>query len=174
MKRILLIVLSVVIALGITATPFMAQDQLAEFTLWAGQDINTGSVYITIDGDTLSIDYGTIDGWEMTETHLYLDTSPPIKSAPGRFPYKHEDLGGVTEDRYIVLLSELGIGPGDTIFVAAQAALQKLVVDENGAPILDEDDNPIYDEESGWAEGDPIRPGKNWAMFFSFDIPADD
>jgi hypothetical protein len=103
------------------------------------------------------------DGWELTETHLYVGTDVPTKSAPGKFPYKHEDLGNVTSDSFVIALSELGVGPGDTLVIAAQAALQQFVG-------LDEEDNPIYAEESAWAEGTAIRAGKNWAMYFTFTI----
>ena len=173
MKKILITAASIVVMLGIMASPVAAQTPVASVTFWAdNMNINAGSVDVSVDGDTLTVDIQTIDGWEMTETHLYVGTGAPAKSAPGRFPYKHEDLGGVTADQYNLSLAELGLEPGDTACIAVQAALQKLLLDENGEPVLDEDGDPIYLEESAWAYGDLIRPNKNWAMYFSITIPA--
>ena len=136
---------------------------LATRTLWAGQHFDSGIVTVAIEGEELVVAYETKDGWELLATHLYVGTEPPGKSAPGRFPYKHEDLGGATSDTYRIPLSELGVEYGDTLYFAAQAELRKPKgYDSNG--------EPVYQEETGWAfdDTDPrIPPGKNWARYFS-------
>ncbi|MBI2832286.1 MAG: hypothetical protein HYX79_08525 [Chloroflexi bacterium] len=175
MKKLLIAALIIVSMFGVIAVPATSQTPLSEVTLWADNlNVNAGNVTVAVDGDTLVVTYSTVDGWQMTETHLYASATAPTKSAPGRFPFKHEDLGGVTEDSYQISLSQLGIAAGDTIFLAAQAALQQPVLDEAGNPVLDEEGNQVYVEESAWAEGDPIPPAKNWAMFFSVTIAAEE
>jgi hypothetical protein len=169
MKYLLVAVIALLCLFGTLPTPAAAQDNI---TLWAGQNIDAGSITVDINGDTLIVNYETTDGWLMTKTHLYAGTEIPAKSAPGLFPYKHEDLGGVATDNYSVSLSELGLADGGTLYIAAQAAIQKPMLDENGAPVLDEDGNAVFIDESAWAKGSPIRPGKNWAMYFSLDAPA--
>ena len=173
MKRILLVALTEMGILGIMASPVLAQTEITEVTLIADNwNIDSGRVAVSIEGDILQVTYQTIDGWEMTETHLYVGTEAPSKSAPGKFLFKNDEAANVTEDNYEVSLSELGIEAGQIVYLAAQAALQKPLLDEEGNPVLDEEGNQIYLEESAWAEGEQIRPNKNWAMYFAIEIPA--
>ncbi|GEM_PF-3352109 len=109
-------------------------------TLLAGQDIDAGTVSVWNDGDNLFVKFETSAGWVMTETHLAVATDPndiPQKNGnpiPGRFTYKHEDLGGVTEDPYTIPLSEIGAGPDGTVYIAAHAALLLIIGDGCGSP----------------------------------------
>lgn len=113
------------------------------FTLYAGQDINVGtvSVWNGIDGvlgvECLFVKYEiTMAGWRLIETHLAVvattpDDIPQTKKhnpIPGQFPYKHEDLDFVTSDEHIIPLSEIdgATTEDDVIFIAAQASLQNL------------------------------------------------
>jgi hypothetical protein len=121
---------------------------IAEVTLWAGQHIDAGIVTIAVEGDNLVVTYATHSGWVMNATHLYVGAEPPGESAPGQFPYKHEDLGGVTEDVYVIPLQEIGVGCDDTVYLAAHAELY----------------HPEHGEETGWGEGDEF--GHGWAMYF--------
>jgi hypothetical protein len=106
--------------------PTFKQGELKSVTLWAGQHIDAGAVKVEIVGENLVVTYQTKDGWELTETHLYAGTEAPTRSAPGQFPYKHEDLGGASTDSYIIPLSELALGCDDTLYIAAHAAVRKL------------------------------------------------
>jgi len=45
------------------------------FDLLAGQHILAGSVCVRIEGDDLAVTYSTTDGWELTETHLWVGTT---------------------------------------------------------------------------------------------------
>lgn len=149
-----------VVCKGGEGEPTLAQGVLASPTLWAGQHINCGSAVVGIEGDDLVVTYETTDGWKLTETHLYIGAEPPAKSAPGRFPYKHENLGGVSADTYSIPLSSLSAEPGDTLYLAAHAVVQK--------PARDDE---TCQEETAWAEGERIRKKGNWSMFFSVTIP---
>jgi len=122
-------------------------------TLYAGQDLPVGTVTVSNDGINLFVEYITTGGWVMTETHLAVapvqrvlgeipdpipDPSPedipqtkkgnPI---PGQFPYKHEDLGYITSDPYIIPLSEIDIGVGadDILYIAAHAKVIRPIED---------------------------------------------
>jgi len=101
------------------------------FTLYAGQTIPVGTVSVWNDGVELHVTYNTTGGWEMTETHLAVATSIddiPQKNGnppPGQFPHKHENLGGVTIDEYVISLNGW---EGETeLYIAAHASLLKLL-----------------------------------------------
>ena len=144
-----------------------------------------GTLTVTESGGDLVVTYTITDPeWELLETHLYVGKTDPegLTSAPGQFPYSELPLSPISQT-YTIALSDidfyelgkgkkwhaednLGIGPGDKIYIAAQAELGKInpVTDE---AVLD----PITGlqiEETAWAEGDPIRLDKNWAMYFEF------
>ena len=95
--------------------------------LIAGKHTTVGSVKVEYDiaSDSLIITFETTDGWKLYETHLYLGTTPPAKSAPGQFPYGHDPLPGVTSDTYTVPLTDLGASYGDTLYIAAHAVVCK-------------------------------------------------
>lgn len=130
--------------------------------LVAGKTINMGTVTFAIDGEDLVVTYSTAGGWELTETHLYLGATPPTKGNPGKFPYKHEDLGAVTSDQYVIPLADLGVGCGDTLYMAAHAVVQKWT-------------GECWWEETGWAgyscpTAVPFRKG--WGVYVSAPIPC--
>jgi hypothetical protein len=100
---------------------------IQERDLIAGQHTTVGSVRVEYDVtiDSLIITFETTDGWKLYETHLYLGTTPPEKSAPGQFPYGHDSLPGVTSDPYTVPLTDLGADYGDTLYIGAHAVVCK-------------------------------------------------
>ena len=160
---VILMVLLMIAGFAITSSAMVVP-------LLAGKDINVGTLTVEIDfnGD-LVVTYAITDPeWELLETHLYVGENPPEKSAPGRFPYGPED--AVEEGKYVIDLEE---GFTGTLYIAAQAEVQKPIVDESGVPILDGDGNPTYQEETAWAIGEEsicIPPCKNWAMYFTFVV----
>ena len=161
------IVLSIVLLM---LAGFAITSSAMEVTLWAGQNIEVGYLTVAVVGDNLEVTYTITDPeWELLETHLYVGTIAPTKSAPGRFPYGPEDaVGGV----YTIPLDELPDPDVDgNIVIAAQAEVRKPEIDpDTGEQMVDPDTGElIYQEETAWAEGDEIRPGKNWAMYFEFD-----
>jgi len=137
-------------------------------TLFADQTIDVGTLNVEVIGSNLVVTYNITDPWELLETHLYVGTVAPTKSAPGRFPYGPEDaVDGVCT----IPLADFG--GVFSLYIAAQAEVQKPIVDEFDVPILDGDGNPTYQEETAWAIGDEsicIPPCKNWAMYFSFVV----
>jgi len=109
---------------------------ILESTLKAGQNIDAGTLTVTNDGTNLYVEYQTIDGWEMTETHLAVEcsleeipqTQPNKKGKgggnpiPGHFEYSAEHDPAVTKHTEIISLSELGCG--NKLFIAAHAVVQ--------------------------------------------------
>ncbi len=139
-------------------------------TLFADQDVDVGTLTVVVDGTDLVVTYDITDsGWELLETHLYVGTAVPDKSAPGRFPHGPDDVDVATAGQYIrVYTIDLGTFTG-TLYIAAHAEIG--MVDEFDNPVLDEDLEQI--EETAWADGIQIRTGKNWAMYFEFQLPVE-
>ena len=159
-------------------------------TLFADQTLPVGTLTVEVVNTDLVVTYAITDpGWELLETHLYVGWTDPevdLNSAPGQFPYSEEHDSAVFTVTYTISISEIDsyklkggkkwvvdekavIEPGDPIYIAAQAEIGMIDL-ATGEPVLD----PITDlqiEETAWAEGDPIRPDKNWAMYFEFEIP---
>jgi len=109
---------------------YLTKGTSGTITLYAGQNIDVGTVSVWNDGVELHVTYNTTGGWVMTETHLAVADSlvgiPHTKKGnpiPGKFPYKHEDLGYITSDPYIITLSEIdgGVGADDILYIAAHA-----------------------------------------------------
>jgi len=126
-------------------------------TLYADQIIDVGTLTVVVDGSNLVVTYNSTDPWVLEETHLYVGTVAPTESAPGRFPYAPKDaVNGVYT---ISLVDFSGV---TTLYIAAQAEVTN--------PTEIDPVTLLPREESVWAEGDEIRPGKNWAMYFEFDL----
>jgi hypothetical protein len=139
---VLTTILALSIAVGATTVDFIA-----------GQHYDAGLVDVFVTDDTLMIYILTDNGWAMDETHVYVGTVAPMKSSPGQFPYKHEDLGNAYIDVYEISLEDFDVECGAELYIAIHAVV-------NGI------DNE-YGEETAWGEGDYIRAGKNWAMYFT-------
>ncbi|MFH1031868.1 MAG: hypothetical protein V1767_04845 [Chloroflexota bacterium] len=159
-KRVILTLVLMLIAAVISAAainPTAAQMTLVDAKMQLGkQDIETGSLTAVLEGDNLKVTYNTINGWTINDTHLYIGSSAPNVSLLGAFPFKHEGLNGVTSDNYVVSLSEFGLTGGDTVFIAAEASVQK--------PAL-----PGLLKESVWANISPA-PSEENSKFFSVII----
>lgn len=141
--------------------PTFAQGLLATVPLYTWPDaINVGTATVTIDGENLVVTFETINGWMMLDTHLYLDpTTPPTWPPPWvDFPYKHEGLGGVTTDTFVISLSSLGVGCDDILYISTHANL--ITYGPGG--------NPIY--RHGWGDENPFD---GWTKYFSVTIPCE-
>lgn len=122
-------------AIGITAIPVAVHAQSRD--LLAGQHIYVGTVDVCDDGRDLVVTFDLSDtGSGLLATHLYLGASAPASHAPGRFPYQHVGLTSPT-DAYAVALSDLGLGAGDRVYVAAHADVSAVVGYEAPALLLD-------------------------------------
>ena len=135
-------------------------------TLWAGQNIDIGTVELSNDETTLFVTYTLTGGWEMTESHVHaaktLEDIPQTKSGNpkvGNFDYKREYDPPVVTDTYEIALDSIdGYGEcGESIVVAAHAAVQLV---ENGE---------VVQGETAWGEG-PGFPGKSWAMYMEYTV----
>lgn len=94
--------------------------------LLAGQTIDVGTVDVFYENGTLRVVFNIEEnnGWFLTETHLFVGTNEPTKSAPGRFPYKHEDLDYVATDSYEF---SFPIPPTECLYFAAHAVVETVV-----------------------------------------------
>lgn len=172
MKKFL-IPLSAVMVMLIAAVPVAAASAVTANLVMDGRDSAAvaGTVDVAYDGVgtitvTYTVDPATNDGWSLSEAHVYVGTVSPSKSAPGRFP----NVAVTSADPNIWTCAvSLTPEPGQSIYVAAHAALSKTVVTPNPDPSLPDIITVL--EETGWAqvgsENDiPIPPGKNWATYF--------
>lgn len=132
-------------------------------TLLADQDLDVGTLTVEVVGTDLVVTYAITAPWVLGETHLYVGDSAPTKSAPGRFPYGADD---AVDGEYTIPLADLDAEEGDILVIAAHAEVTN---PEELDPITGEPPR----EETAWAFGeDKIRPGKNWATYFTFVVPA--
>jgi len=155
----------IVISIVLLMLAGFAITSSAEELVVGRKHILVGELTVEVVDGNLVVTYIITDPeWELLETHLYVGTVAPTKSAPGRFPYGPES-EYATDDGYSIPLSELP--EGDSFFIAAQAEIG--MIDEFDEPVLDEFDEQI--EETTWAKGDEcIPPCKNWAMYFEFEL----
>jgi len=164
-KRILAILLTLALAAAIaipTALPVSAATTGAAppswastSILWAGQNMNAGTLYVWNIGTTLYVDYQTTAPWTMSETHLQIATSlAGIPQAngnpiPGHFAMGDTLKSGATWDYFTY-----NMGTNKSFDIAAQAEVSK-----------------PGDSETAWAgcpsHGYPF-PGKNWATYTTY------
>ena len=173
MKKLLILMLVAALVIAAIPTVVMAQASLPFTTdLIAdgrGEALDVGDLTVDADGTiTFQIDEANTD-WRLDETHLYVGDLAPAKSAPGKFPYKDEELGGVSSVAYSVDLAAYDADGDGIVYVAAHAALIMQIGED---PDTGE---PIYDYESAWAQGDEaIGKGRNWATCFAVTVPVEE
>jgi hypothetical protein len=151
MKKIAGSLITLVLLLAVLSTPLFADDEpllpscsATTTTLVAGQHLDAGVVSVSNDEGNLKVEFVALNGWSLGETHLYVGSEPPTKTAPGRFPYKGETV-------YTFPLSDLEAWPGDVLYIAAHAVVQKGT-----------------QQETAWGEGSEF--GKNWAKYFACTV----
>ena len=128
-------------------------------TLWAGQNIDAGTVTVSHDEDNLYVTVETTGGWSLVESHLSVVTDPddfPTNKAGnpkvGHFEYGGEHAAGATSHTFQLELGDLEAG--DEIYVAFHAALE----------------GPGGASESAWGAGTRFVNRGNWATYFSVEI----
>lgn len=116
MKKVLFPILALMLAIGLAApmaAPAVAHTEADPdvITLFAGQDIDVGTVKVWNDGTTLYVKYETTGDWVMTETHLAVAEEvggiPQTKKnnpIPGHFEYKTEHDPAVQAFTYAIPL----------------------------------------------------------------------
>jgi hypothetical protein len=138
--------------------------------LIAGRTIDAGAVKVCNDDTTLTITYEATFPWCLLETHLHVATIPdppadpdgnipqnrPGNPIPGHFAYG-DDYGGCLDGpaTFVISLDQIdgGVGPGDSVAIAAQAEV------EDGARA-----------EGAWGEGARFVARGNWAMYFTYTV----
>jgi hypothetical protein len=148
---------------GRVNTEFYLVVDTTTTTLWAGQNINAGTVKVWNDQTDLYVRYNTAAGWSITETHLAVATSlagiPQTRNGnpiPGRFPYSNVHNPAVTEFTYTVALGDLE--PGDELYIAAHCVAE-----------LRGPGGELIRRETGWGDGYPF-PGRNWATYLRYTV----
>ena len=84
---------------------------------------HVGTLTVNYTPPTATVTYTVFDGYVLNETHLHVGNQILPKrgnkftTAPGQFPYKHENLNGVTTDTYNIS------GLSGNIYVAAHSVV---------------------------------------------------
>jgi hypothetical protein len=86
-----------------TPTPTPTPPPLCRTQLIVGQEDSNGYVEVWDDGECLYVEYEAPSGCEIVDTHVYADSEPPTKSAPGRFPYSEGDCIPPSGDPYVYI-----------------------------------------------------------------------
>ena len=127
------------------------------YTLYAGQNINAGTINVSNTGTQVIVTYNTTGGWELEETHLYIGTAEDVQPStgngspiPGQFPYK-EAHSGITSYTWVL---PRPIEP--CFIVAAHASVVK--TDANGST----------QQETAWSEGESFLQQGNWATYSEY------
>ena len=109
---------------GLVLGAFLVLPSAAQTTdLIAGQHILVGTFDISVQGADGIFRYQiTEPGWCIGKVHLYLGITPPLKSAPGRFPV-HGD-GDCSET--VTLQVPLGDLASSGFFFAAHAEVRQV------------------------------------------------
>lgn len=133
-------------------------------TLFAGQNINAGTVMVNKDFNTgiVYVTYTAAGNWYFNSLHLYIGEQSscaiPVNSAgapvPGQFPYQ-ADLSTSPLQSYTFAITGL---TGNCFCIAAHADMAEIV---NGQTIQ---------MQTGWGDGTQIMPGGNWSTKFDVCI----
>jgi hypothetical protein len=132
------------------------------FTLWAGQNMNAGTVDVWNSPDTLYIKYQTTGNWWLEETHAHVAESLagiPQKNGnpiPGHFDYSNTFNPRVQTWTYAVPF-EGDWNEDVCLYIATHCVVSQLV---NGKYV---------NRQTGWA-GPHKFPGKNWALYLKYCI----
>jgi len=140
--------------------------------LMAGQHTDVGDIVVCNDADNIYIQFTTINGWAMTETHLavekWLNRIPQNRAGNpkiGHFVYQRTYIPGIQEETYTVSLSEVGVADGAEIVIAAHAVVK-----------LTDADGYTMQQETAWGDGKGFA-GRSWATYFTYTLqsePTDD
>jgi len=123
--------------------------------LIASQHIKVGTVTVWNDGTYLYVQYSTMLGWFLTETHLAVATSmgdiPQTcggNAIPGLFPYQTIHDPWVTEYTYVIDLN--GWSVGTTLYIAAHAVVRKETCGCQNIVVNGGFEEPVVTTEEKW------------------------
>ena len=163
MKKLIVLFMAFVLVLGFSVPAFAAEVATADL-ITDGGDVSTAtdvgdlSVDYTSGNITVSYAMDPLIGWEIVETHVYVDTTAPTKHSPGKFPYVADE--------------PVEVPDGTLIYIAAHAEIMR----DTGE--VDEYGEPIFEYESVWAQtsdNDTLfrdtGKGNKWATYFTYETP---
>lgn len=186
-KKVLFPILALLLALGLSL-PVVAHTEGSPQvqTLYAGQDIDVGTVSVWNDAGELHVKYETTGGWEMVETHLHVATSlgdipqsaakGPKKGAngnpiPGQFMREGFDAPPVTEWEEVFDLEDEEWPPCTTLYIAAHAVVINESADYIGPELVINGgfETPVVSDTttSGWQIYDDGTAGLGWAVMWA-------
>lgn len=140
--------------------------QASESPIWAGQNVNAGSLIITNDAQNLYVTYSLTNGWLLNATHLHIASNlagiPKNRQGipiPGQFAYSNTFDPRVTEYTYQFSLASLNLTYGSNIVVAAHAEVVKPLSDNT------------LQKETAWGGANP-GGGPRWWHYANFTVIA--
>jgi len=131
-------------------------------SVYAGQHFYAGDVTITNDGAKFYVTWNANSVWVSKEFHIYIGTTAPAKSAPGKFPYNFNLALPVNSAQFIIPFPS-DVRCGTFVYFAFH-----LVVDPKGQTICSENDCTTS-TETGWMVGDDAPQGwHQWGNYGDF------
>jgi hypothetical protein len=181
----------IALAVALMAGPALGVDLIADGGD-ASTQVDVGDITVSVVDSNLVVTITLVDpldpnhvDWELIESHVHVaDTASGIPQTGsgnpkvGKFEYKDSSSEATTVTttvhEYTIPLSDVG-NPGDTIYIAVQAAIE--YVDNKGTGDTGDDETM---EPSAWGgtwnggtgELDTQFSGKNWASYFTYTIPG--
>jgi hypothetical protein len=114
---------------------------------------DVGDLIISYNEGSFYIEYSPEAPWEIIKTSVYIGTSAPANSSPGRFPYQAGDI-------------EFDSGSADSVYIAAYAEVRK----QTG---IDKKGKPVYVYEGAWAQTGTdykIDKGAKFSTYFEYTL----
>ena len=191
MKNIIKITLLMIIALAvlaacdkenqITKPPAAVQDASTDYTIvdarhwvtvfeqnypiYAGQNIEVGTLQIINDQDYLYLNVFLNEGWAATQSHVHIARTlagiPQTKRGipvPGQFAYSESYAPARDMVSFQLPLDDLGFEIGETMYIAAH--FDVALYSPTGA---------VIQSETAWA-GDQAGPGPRWWFFANYAL----
>jgi hypothetical protein len=135
------------------------------YPIYAGQNIEVGTMQIINDQDYLYLNLYLNDGWAATLSHLHIATSlagiPQNKKGipvPGQFEYSESYSPAKDMVSYQFPLDDLGFEIGETMYIAAH--LDVSLFSPTGI---------VIQSETAWS-GDQAGPGPRWWFYATYSL----
>lgn len=146
--------------------PNVEQGKSVDF-LASNSRYYAGEVNVNHDLENLYVSYRTVNGWTLTETHVYAEKEEPIDEQgsgkdPGNFTSGPKTPDSSTTDLHTISFYKIfDGGPIDTIYLVTHAAVKKLPAQwtlhsDNTSWIANEDN----DDDNWWYHTTPVPAGE--------------
>lgn len=136
-------------------------------TLLAGQSIPVGTVCTSVAGDSAYVTYSTVDGWMLSEAHLWAGTS--LSTLPrnragnpqlGLFPFRSTSATPATTKTLALPLALFGLNQAMTSCATVTAMMVAHAVVHKPRP------DGSRQTETAYGEGTRLVERGNWATWF--------